>query len=128
MSAELFLVPWCCWPDFLCPFQITKSFQIESLGIFYLKKIKVFFGDAAAKGCKKTVSDFPGPSRDVTNQTIPGREQLYYSPPGRVVIWLGTGKSLTFFLKCTLHLLGKFRLHNFSYITVVLSIFIKIHI
>jgi hypothetical protein len=49
VSAELFLVPWCCWPDFLCPFQIRKSFKIEILGIFSLKKLKVFFGDAAAK-------------------------------------------------------------------------------
>jgi hypothetical protein len=40
------------------------------------------------------------PSRDVTNQTLPGREQFKYSRPGRV--WsvtsrLGTGKLLTFF-------------------------------
>ncbi len=33
--------------------------------------------------CKKKVSDFPVPSRDVANQTLAGR--------------LGTGKSLTFF-------------------------------
>ena len=50
----------------------------------------------------KRVSDFPAPSRDVTNQTLPGREILYcnYSRPGRV--WsvtsrLGTGKSIIFF-------------------------------
>jgi hypothetical protein len=45
--------------------------------------------------CKKKVRDFPVPSRDVTNQTLSGREKLNYSPPWRV--WLGTGKSLTFF-------------------------------
>ncbi len=51
----------------------------------------------------KKVSDFPVSSRDVTNQTLPGREKLNYSPPGRV--WLvtsrlGMRKSLTFFLQC----------------------------
>ncbi len=44
--------------------------------------------------------DFPVPSRDVTDQTLPGREKFNYSRPGRV--WsvtprLGTGKSITFF-------------------------------
>ncbi len=39
--------------------------------------------------CKKKVSGFPVPSRDVTNQTLPGRD-----------IRLGTGKPLTF-LQCT---------------------------
>jgi hypothetical protein len=46
----------------------------------------------------KKVTDFPVPSRDVTNQTLPGWE--YYSHPGRV--WLvtsrlGTDISLNFF-------------------------------
>jgi hypothetical protein len=38
--------------------------------------------------------------RDVTNQTLSGREKLDYSPPGGVWLvtsWLGTGKSLTLF-------------------------------
>jgi hypothetical protein len=39
--------------------------------------------------CKK--GDFPVPSRDVTNQTLPGRE---YSA-------VRTGKSLSFFLQCS---------------------------
>ena len=48
----------------------------------------------------KKVSDFPVPSRDVTNQTLPGRELLNYSWPQRV--WLvtyrlGVGKTLTLF-------------------------------
>ncbi len=48
----------------------------------------------------KKVSHFPVPSRDVTDQTLPGREKLNYSRPGRV--WsvtsrLGTGKRLTLF-------------------------------
>jgi hypothetical protein len=51
----------------------------------------------------KKVNDFPvtsRTSRDVTNQTLPGREYLNYSRPGRV--WLvtsrlGTGKWQTFF-------------------------------
>ncbi len=49
--------------------------------------------------CKKSFN-FPVPSRDVTSQTIPGREKLNYSRPGRVWIVtsrLGTGKPLTFF-------------------------------
>jgi hypothetical protein len=32
----------------------------------------------------KKVSHFPVPSRDVTDQTLPGREKLIYSRPGRV--------------------------------------------
>jgi hypothetical protein len=48
----------------------------------------------------KKVSDFPIPSRDVTYQTLHGREELNYSRPGRV--WLvtsrlGTGNFITFF-------------------------------
>jgi hypothetical protein len=52
----------------------------------------------------KKVSGFPVPSRDVTNQTLPGRELLNYSRSRGV--WketsrLGTGKQLTSFLQCT---------------------------
>ncbi len=32
----------------------------------------------------KKVSHFPVPSRDVTDQTLSGREKLNYSRPGRV--------------------------------------------
>jgi hypothetical protein len=43
----------------------------------------------------KKVNNFPVPSRDVTDKTLPGRKLLNYSRPGRV--WsvtsrLGTGK------------------------------------
>jgi hypothetical protein len=47
----------------------------------------------------KKVSGFPFP-RDVTDQTLPGREKLNYSHPGRLrsmTSRLGTGKLLTFF-------------------------------
>jgi hypothetical protein len=54
--------------------------------------------------CAYTVKEksivFPFPRRDVTNQTLPGRELLNYSRPGRVWLvtpWLGTGKTITFF-------------------------------
>ncbi len=58
--------------------------EITDMGIYIVKKF----------------IDFPVPSRDVTDQTLPGRERLNYSRPGRV--WsvtprLGTGKSITFF-------------------------------
>jgi hypothetical protein len=48
----------------------------------------------------KKVIVFPVLNRDVTNQTLPGRELLNYYWPGRV--WLvtsrlGTGKTMTFF-------------------------------
>jgi hypothetical protein len=51
----------------------------------------------------RKVINFPVPSLDVTDQTLPGQEKLNYSRPGRV--WsvtsrLGTGKPLTFFLQC----------------------------
>ncbi len=45
------------------------------------------------------VCDFPGPSRDVTNQTLPGMETFNYSQPGSVwlvTFRLGTWKSQTF--------------------------------
>ncbi len=53
----------------------------------------------------KKVIVFPVHSRDVTNQSLPGRELLNYSRPGRV--WLvtsplGTGKTITFFTVYTL--------------------------
>ncbi len=46
------------------------------------------------------MTDFPVPRRDVSDQTLPGRELINDSRPGRV--WsvtsrLGTGKSATFF-------------------------------
>jgi hypothetical protein len=40
--------------------------------------------------CKKKFLVFPVPSRDVTNQTPPGRELLNYSQPGKV--WLVTSR------------------------------------
>jgi hypothetical protein len=48
----------------------------------------------AYKPVKKFI-DFPVPSRDVTDQTLPGREKINYSRPGRVwsvIAYLGTGK------------------------------------
>jgi hypothetical protein len=50
--------------------------------------------------CKKQVRDFPVPSRNVTNQTLPGREHLNYSWESLVsdipAAW-GLEKPLTFF-------------------------------
>jgi hypothetical protein len=48
----------------------------------------------------KKVIGFPVPSRDITNQTLPGQELLNFSRTSRV--WLVTsrlwrGKSITFF-------------------------------
>ncbi len=48
----------------------------------------------------KKVSDYPVSSRDVTKQTLPGREKFNHSRPARVWLvtpGLGMGKSLTFF-------------------------------
>jgi hypothetical protein len=56
--------------------------------------------------CKKKVSRFPVPSRDVTNQTLPGLEKLNYSRLGRVWLvtsLLGRGKRLTFFTVYTVN-------------------------
>jgi hypothetical protein len=57
-----------------------------------------------SKGCitsVKKVTEFPVPSRDVTNQTLQAcGEYLNYSRPVRVwlvISRLGTGNSLTFF-------------------------------
>jgi hypothetical protein len=57
----------------------------------------------------KKVNEFPVTSRDVTNQTLSGREQLNYSWPGRV--WLvtyrlGTGKPANLFF--TVHMTGSY--------------------
>jgi|688.fasta_scaffold836330_1 hypothetical protein len=49
---------------------------------------------------EKNVSHIPVPSRYITDQTLPGREKLNYSHPGRVwsvTFRLGTGKRLTLF-------------------------------
>ncbi len=64
---------------------------------------KIFFTLTAPIYTVKKVSGFPVPSRDVTDQTLPGWELLNYSRPGRV--WsvtsrLETGKPLTF---CTVY-------------------------
>ncbi len=67
----------------------------------------------------KKVSHFPVFSRDVTDQTLPGREKLNYSRPGRV--WsvtsrLRTGKWLTLFYSvlwlCHLHKLPRKSYNN----------------
>ncbi len=74
--------------------------------------------------CKKKVGDFP-PRRDVTKQTLPGREQKNLSRPGRV--WLvtsrlGMGKSLTFFysvcMKARTIKLALQRVHKTKLLTV----------
>jgi hypothetical protein len=53
----------------------------------------------------KKVCNFPVPSRDVTDETLPGREKLNYSRLGRVssvTSRLGTGKQITLFYSvCT---------------------------
>jgi hypothetical protein len=52
----------------------------------------------------KKVCGFPFCSRVVTNKTLPDRELCNYSRPGRVWLMtsrLGTGKSITHFLQCT---------------------------
>jgi hypothetical protein len=46
------------------------------------------------------VRDFSVPSREVTNQTLPGREKLKYSRPGRALA-AGDGKIDKHFLQCT---------------------------
>jgi hypothetical protein len=72
--------------------------------------VQRLFCDAAVEVIRRSVTtllytvkkgnNFPVPSRDVTNETLSGRELFNYSRPDRV--WfvtsqLGTGKSLTFF-------------------------------
>jgi hypothetical protein len=52
----------------------------------------------------KKFYDFPIPSRDVTNQTLPDREKFNYTRPG--IVWLVTSqlglvKSLTFYYSVT---------------------------
>jgi hypothetical protein len=51
-----------------------------------------FRTDKQKTHCKKKVNDFPVPSWDVTNQTLPGREYLNYSRSGRV--WLVTSRTV----------------------------------
>jgi hypothetical protein len=58
----------------------------------------------------KKVIDFPVPSRDVTNQTLPGQEKFNYSRLERVwlvTFRLGTGKSSTFFYSVPSYLYTK---------------------
>ncbi len=60
---------------------------------------KTFISGRKEIHCKK-VCHFPVPSRDVTDETLHGREKLNYSRPGRVssvTSRMGTGKQLTLF-------------------------------
>jgi hypothetical protein len=71
---------------------------LSSIMSLLRNKMQAPFCDGAVT--VKKVNDFPVPSRDVTNQTLSGRELLNYSRPGRiwyVTSWLGSGKSGTFF-------------------------------
>ncbi len=84
---------------------IVKMMKLLSWRLSYLlRQTKYFDYKVSLDGTietthtvKKNVSEFPALSRDVTNQTLPGRERMNYSRPGRVWLVLGTGKSLTFF-------------------------------
>jgi hypothetical protein len=89
------------------PFRFLRGFskkQRKSL------KIAVVGATEVGKSGDYTVKKgypFPVSSRDVTNQTLPGREKINYSRPRRV--WLvtsrlGTGKRLTFFTVYSLEL------------------------
>ncbi len=49
----------------------------------------------------KKISRFPVPSRDVTNQTLPGREDLTYRESLVNDIPAGDGKIANIFLQCT---------------------------
>ncbi len=63
-----------------------------------VKREKINFARRKRYNVKKVIV-FPVPSRDVTNQTLPGGEKFNYSRAGRVwllTFQLGTGKSLTF--------------------------------
>jgi hypothetical protein len=51
------------------------------LAMAYKKSTHVLFNRCCTV---KKVSHFPVPSRDVTDQTLPRREKLNYSRPGRV--------------------------------------------
>ncbi len=80
----------------------------EYKGKIYVKNMRknrfgsttLYFSMEKYVHCKKNVTDFSIPNRDVTNQTLPGLEFFNYSRPWRV--WLvtsrlGTGKTITFF-------------------------------
>ncbi len=76
-----------------------RCFPVWEKRVRFLKNPGLLVQQMRACTVKKVIV-FPVPSRDVTNQTLPGRELLTYSRPGRV--WLvttrlGTGKSTTFF-------------------------------
>jgi hypothetical protein len=70
----------------------TKGGQMENVSCFY--SYAAFERDRNnelnARYTVKKVSGFPVPSRDVTNETLPGSEELNYSPSGRV--WLVTSR------------------------------------
>jgi hypothetical protein len=65
--------------------QKDKSCSIFTLNPSLEQNFEVSLASDSKPYTKKKVSDFPVPSRDVTNQTLPGRE-LNYSLLGRV--WL----------------------------------------
>ncbi len=79
------------------PYTLMRSrIRIRIKG-WILVRIKVMWICNPAKGLS-TILSFSRPSRDVTDQTLPGREYFW---PGRV--WmvtsqLGMGKTITFFL------------------------------
>ncbi len=71
---------------FIC-LKFCISFQLGQIDDFLNNTV----GKAhSASSMEKKVSDFPAPSRDVTNQTLPGREEFDYFRPGRV--WLVTSR------------------------------------
>ena len=78
---------------------VLRCFPVWEKRVKFLKKPDLLVQQMRACTVKKVIG-FPVPSRDVTNQTHPGRELLNYFRRGRV--WLvtsrlGTVKSITFF-------------------------------
>ncbi len=77
-------------------------------------KIGILHGGGRNRGivhCKKNLSYFPSPAGMSLTKTLPGRELLNYSLPGRdwlVTSRLGTGKTITFFTVYSIFLINAF--------------------
>ncbi len=71
-------------------------------GSWKLKKVVIILTVLMASHTVIKVSDFPVPSQDATDQTLPGREYFNYSRPESLVgdIPAGDGKIAILFLQC----------------------------
>ncbi len=75
------------WKMYVSLVTVVSTFKMYCKRHYFLLSFLFWYyyrlGNTQLKTLYKKIKDFLVPSRDVTNQTLPGREELNYSRPER---------------------------------------------